>query len=341
MTVAFAAYVCGLLPTLMLLGGLSDRIGRRVTITCAVLLSAIATVSLVLVPTWTTLVGARVVLGVATGLATTSGTAFMVEILGASKEKFAALLVTSATSLGFGGGALATGVSLALQGPTFFPISYLVFLCALPILTAIAVFLPPSSGSTSLPILRLPVFPKKTWIFGVALGLAWSSTGVVIAVIPLALRDIGLDGWAGTVIFLAIFVGFLCQPIAKRLSNERSLLIGFGLIPLGLAIVQIGITNANLTLILVGTSISSAASYGFTYLAALAEVSMRGQGERARAAAGLFVYAYFGFSLPVIATGILADAVEVSVAIRTYLFMLTMASAAAVLVWKFPKHATS
>ena len=36
-TVAFAAYVAGLMPSLMLLGGLSDRIGRRVPICFALL----------------------------------------------------------------------------------------------------------------------------------------------------------------------------------------------------------------------------------------------------------------------------------------------------------------
>jgi hypothetical protein len=62
-----------------------------------------------------------------------------------------------------------------------------------------------------------------------------------------------------------------------------------------------------LALVLIGTCITSAASYGFTYLAALSEISLSAPNDRARATAGLFVYAYFGFSLPVIASGALAD----------------------------------
>jgi MFS family permease len=115
-TVAFAAYVGGLMPTLLLLGGLSDRIGRRIPIVLALILGTTATALLVQAPSWISLVIARFMLGIGTGLATTAGTAYMTEILSADRAKNAALIVTSATSLGFGGGALATGISLSLQG---------------------------------------------------------------------------------------------------------------------------------------------------------------------------------------------------------------------------------
>ncbi|WP_039018123.1 hypothetical protein [Halocynthiibacter namhaensis] len=73
-----------------------------------------------------------------------------------------------------------------------------------------------------------------------------------------------------------------------------------------------------MSLVLIGTCITSAASYGFTYLASLAEVSERTPDERARATAGLFVYAYFGFSLPVIACGVLADRFGLLVAMEVF-----------------------
>ncbi|MFU1477097.1 MFS transporter [Roseovarius sp. C7] len=115
-TIGFAAYVGGLMPTLLLLGGLSDRIGRRPPIALALVLGGGATALLVLVPSWSSLVMARLLLGVGTALATTAGTAYMTELLGEARARGAALVVTSATSLGFGGGALATGISLGVQG---------------------------------------------------------------------------------------------------------------------------------------------------------------------------------------------------------------------------------
>ena len=306
-TIAFAAYVGGLMPTLLLLGGLSDRIGRRVPIALALIIGTVATALLVQIPSWASLVVARFLLGIGTGLSTTAGTAYMTEILGADRAKSAALVVTSATSLGFGGGALATGISLGLQGPTVLPASYIALFVAAPVLSLISLGLPRIDKPKPVSLLRLPIFPAGTWVFGAAMALAWSTTGMTIAVVPLELASNDLGGWTGLVIFLAIFVGFLCQPIARRMTNERALAVGFFLVPLGFFVLLAGVWLNILALVLIGTCITSAASYGFTYLASLAEVSMRAPDDRARATAGLFVYAYFGFSLPVIVSGALAD----------------------------------
>ena len=240
-TVAFAAYVGGLMPTLLLLGGLSDRIGRRVPIALALILGVMATALLVLAPSWTSLVIARFLLGIGTGLATTAGTAYMTEILGVDRAKNAALIVTSATSLGFGGGALATGISLGVQGPTLLPASYIALFLVAPVLAVIALGLPRIDKPKPVSLLRLPVFPAGTWMFGAAMALAWSTTGMTIAVVPLELTANDLGGWTGLVIFLAIFVGFLCQPIARRMTNDRALALGFVLIPLGFLVLLAGV----------------------------------------------------------------------------------------------------
>ncbi|PJE29836.1 Predicted arabinose efflux permease, MFS family [Pseudooceanicola antarcticus] len=333
-TFAFAAYVGGLMPTLLLLGGLSDRIGRRVPIALALILGAVATALLVQVPSWRSLVVARFLLGIGTGLATTAGTAYMTEILGSDRAKNAALIVTSATSLGFGGGALATGISLGVQGPTLLPASYIALFVAAPVLAVIALGLPRMDKPRPVSLLRLPVFPSGTWMFGAAMALAWSTTGITIAVIPLELAANDLGGWTGLVIFLAIFVGFLCQPIARRVTNDRALALGFVLIPLGFLVLLAGVWLKILAFVLVGTCITSAASYGFTYLASLAEVSLRAPDDRARATAGLFVYAYFGFSLPVIASGALADMLGLLSAMVVFAAAQITVTAIIVMIWK-------
>ncbi|UTS79682.1 hypothetical protein OL67_000730 [Phaeobacter piscinae] len=332
-TVAFAAYVGGLMPTLLLLGGLSDRIGRRFPIALALILGTVATALLVQAPSWISLVIARFMLGIGTGLATTSGTAYMTEILGADRARNAAVIVTSATSLGFGGGALATGISLGLQGHTLLPVSYIALFVAAPVLALIALTLPRVDKPRPVSLVRLPVFPTGTWVFGAAMALAWSTTGMTIAVVPLELAENNLGGWTGLVIFLAIFVGFLCQPIARRMSNARALALGFILIPLGFLVLLAGVWLKVLAFVLLGTCITSAASYGFTYLASLAEVSLRAPDDRARATAGLFIYAYFGFSLPVIASGALADMLGLQSAMVVFAIAQVTVTGIIVLVW--------
>ncbi|MBE9475539.1 MAG: MFS transporter [Proteobacteria bacterium] len=329
-TIAFAAYVVGLMPTLLLLGGLSDRVGRRFPIALALVLGLVATVLLTLIPSWESLVIARVLLGVGTGLATTSGTAYMTEIMGADQARNAALVVTSATSLGFGGGALATGISLGIQGPTLMPASFICLFAVAPLLAFFTLNLPRVDRPKPVSLLRLPVFPSGTWVFGAAMALAWSTTGMTIAVVPLELKANGLGGWTGLVIFLAIFVGFLCQPFARRMSNAKALALGFILIPVGFLVLVAGVWLKILALVLIGTCITSAASYGFTYLASLSEVSLSAPDDRARATAGLFVYAYFGFSIPVIASGALADMLGLLPAM--IVFSITQISVTAIIV---------
>ncbi|WP_138470435.1 MFS transporter [Poseidonocella sp. HB161398] len=304
---SIAAYAAGLMPVLLCLGGLSDRIGRRLPLAAALLLGTAATLLLALAPGWASLAAARLLLGAGTGLATTAGAAYMAELAGPGREARAALAVTSATSLGFGGGALATGTSLLLQGPSLMPASYWGYLMAAPLLALACLRLPRADRPRRVPLLRRPVFPQGTAIFGTVLALSWASTGMTIAMVPLLLARQGLGGWSGFVIFLALFTGFLCQPRARRMGNRAALSLGMCLIPPGFLALLAGAALHSVPLVLAGTALTSASSYGFTYLSALSEVSQRAGEDRARAVAGLFVYAYGGFAIPVMAAGALAD----------------------------------
>lgn len=326
-TVAFACYVAGLMPTLLLLGGLSDRSGRRIPIAVGIACGAVSAAMLARWPSWGVLCLARFILGIGIGLVTTSGTAYMTELFGEARARAAALLVTSATSIGFGAGALATGISISIEGPSPFPTSFLALLCLAPILALCVLALPRVDTPRDVPLIRLPRFMPGTWRSGAAILLAWSATGMVIALIPLELSALGRAGWTGLVLFLNNFVGFLCQPLARRLSGRDALLLGCVLVPLGFAVLTSGVLAQRLELIVLGSAITSAASYGFSYLGGLADVSEQAGLERARAAAGYFVYAYVGFSLPVIASGFLADRLGLASALACFAAALAVAHA--------------
>ncbi|WP_419307813.1 MFS transporter [Chromohalobacter israelensis] len=307
-TIGFAAYVVGLMPTLIFLGGISDVVGRIKPLLVALTLCLLATLLLVITPGWSSLLIARFFLGVGTALATTSGSAYMGELaLEGSKSK-AALLVTSSTSLGFGAGALATGISLEIEGMTFLPKSFVIFFVMAVFLLATTPWLFKSYKKKKTKLLRLPLFPKDTWLYGASMLIAWATTGMTIAIIPLNLKNIGLSQYTGLVIFLAIFVGFLCQPLARRVQSTKALKLGLLFTPLGYLAMLLGISKNSLPLILMGTSLTSASSYGFTYLSSLFKFTSMGSSETSRATAGLFVYAYIGFSIPVIGGGVIADA---------------------------------
>lgn len=167
-------------------------------------------------------------------------------------------------------------------------------------------------------LFRLPYYPLKTAVYGLAMAVAWATTGMIIAVIPLELTQLNLSEYSGLVVFLAIFVGFLCQPAAKKCSQENALFAGMVMTAAGFLVIVGGVWSASIILILIGTGITSASSYGFTYLSSLSAFSLMAGNEKARATAGLFVYAYVGFSLPVIASGALADRYGLATAITTF-----------------------
>lgn len=263
----------------------------------------------------------------ATGLITGTGTAYMVELLrgrtatAAEATRRGAFAVTASTSLGFGMGALATGSWLLLEGrETLTPGSFALYLpLAATGFALLLLLVPEEPVKRSTAWVRLPVFPPGTAVYGLAIMIAWATVGLVISVFPAALRVHGLAGWSGFSTFLVISTGLLVQPIARGMAPVSSLLIGLALVPTGYAALAAGALVPSLPLVLAGAALVSFAAYGFTYLGGLAAVSAAAdEATRARAASGYFLFAYFGFSIPVIASGFLADRFGLSTALVVF-----------------------
>jgi hypothetical protein len=110
----FGLYVLGLIPGLLLGGPVSDRYGRRRVMAPALAASVVATVLLMLGGTgigW--LFAGRLVAGVASGAAFSSGAAWIKELSGAG---YGARRVTVAMTAGFGLGPLVAGSHGAALG---------------------------------------------------------------------------------------------------------------------------------------------------------------------------------------------------------------------------------
>lgn len=317
-TMAFACYVAGLVPTLIFLSGISDRFGRKWPLAVALLLTTTATALPMAWPRLEGLAAARTLCGVATGLMAGSGTQFLVELLGSrpAATKQAARIVAASTSLGFGSGALATGLCLLAVPSQPTPISYGAYIvCAVSALILLATIREPSFSRSSA-WLRMPVFVGETLYYAIAVFIAWSASGLVIGLVPAALSSHGHDAWTGLSTFFVISTGLFAQPIARKLSSLSSLRIGMVLVPSGLTVLIAGVVLSSLPALLIGAMIVGAASYGFTYSAGLAANSTNSDDtNRARATSGYFLFAYVGFSVPVVASGLMADRVGVNLAL--------------------------
>ena len=326
---AFAAYVAGLLPVLIFLGGSSDRLGRKPILLAGLGCAALATAMMMAQPTIAILFIARLLQGVGVGLGVGAGTAYLAELLpGATGPARAASLVAVTTSLGFGGGALLTTAVLALGGTQpLVPVSYPLHLLAALACFAIALGLPalPARGGA---IVRPPHFPPGTIPIGLSIAVAWSVTGIVIAIVPAQLARFGLGSWAGLALFLVNGTGALCQPLARRLTATRALGRGYWLLSLGYLLLLLGSWRGLLPLVLLGAATAGSACYGFTYLGGLAAIAQTAVKDRARAVSGYFLCAYLGFGLPSIALGFLADRIDVSAALAAFGALVVAANAA-------------
>ncbi|MDF0732656.1 MFS transporter [Pseudomonas entomophila] len=304
--VAFSGYVLGVLPVLLTLGGLADRVGRRPLILAALGLSMSATLLMLFSPSLHTLGLARLLLGLGTGLASATATAYMTELMGDTDTRRAANWVTASTSLGFGLGAALTSLFL-LSGPSLTPGSLHLQLLLAAVALALVWRLPDPRPAQRGAMLRLPYYPTGSLAYGLAILLAWACVGLVIALLPGILRQHGLSDWSGLSTFCVISCGLLFQPLARRLSSRRSTLLGLAVLPSSYAVLAWGADSGQLPAVLLGTVAASSACYGFIYLGGLAAVNQLAGHENTRASAGFFLLAYLGFSLPVITTGALSD----------------------------------
>lgn len=126
-SLVFAAYITGMLPCYIFLGGISDKVGRKPILIISVLCSFFATFLLTLFPTLTALVFARVLQGIALALSMGTGTAYLAEVLQHTKNAAtkAANLASLSTAIGFSGGALVTTLYLLFAFTLVLPSYYL------------------------------------------------------------------------------------------------------------------------------------------------------------------------------------------------------------------------
>ncbi|MGG0634687.1 MFS transporter, partial [Bacillus pumilus] len=207
----FAAYVFGLIPVLLFLGGISDRAGRKPVLLVALSFSLCATLLMIVHPTIQMLFLARLLQGVGLGLSVGTCTAYLIALY-PEKSSWIPTFIALCSSVGFGGGALFTAL-LSFKHVSLEPLSYWIVLGFL-ILTIVGVFffVPPVQGDSGKRMMNMPTFPKGTMPANAAIAVAWSVCGLVISVLPAQLKLYGYELWVGPALFLINMAGVLMQP---------------------------------------------------------------------------------------------------------------------------------
>ena len=230
LTVFFAVYALGLVPSLLLGGPYSDRFGRRTVVVPVSLLSVVALLVLLLADTvgQPALLIGRFLQGVTSGAVFTVGTVWMRELAGRERAASAAMRASAAMAVGFAVGPFVAGVLVQwAPWPTVLPF-------ALPLLLVLLAFAMARTVPETMTVrrpgrLQIGVPPgagRGFLLYLLPIGLLVYTFAVLsLTVFPLLVARAGF----GATLFLAGFMALIVQgsaaistPWAKRLRPGRS-----------------------------------------------------------------------------------------------------------------------
>ncbi|KUL54452.1 hypothetical protein ADL22_03055 [Streptomyces sp. NRRL F-4489] len=302
-TVVFALYAVGVVAAL-LLGGVSDRIGRRAVIGPAMLVAAVSCAVFAVFPTLPGLLAGRLLSGVAVGLTTGAATAYLRELH--PRPATAALLATVTSMLGLAGGPLLGGV-LAEFAPRPLLTPYVVVAALL--LSGLALFALPETvirtpGRFRLQRLAVPASARR--VFGavaVSVFAGFSVLGLLAGLTGTFLGE-GLHRHSplltGLVACCAFGAAGLAQLVSARAEAVRATVVGMLVIPVGLVLIVAALPARSLALFLVGAALGGGGA-GVAFRSGLAALAARVPAARTgEVASSYFVAAYLGLTVPVI-----------------------------------------
>ncbi|MFY1673492.1 MFS transporter [Plantactinospora sp. WMMB334] len=316
-TIAFAVMVAGAAFSFGTLGHLSDRFGRRRTIAPALMVAIASALILAVWPDLPGLIVGRVLTGVAVGLMASSATAYLTDLY---REAYPdrtgsglPVLVSAVANLG----GLALGPLLAGSVAQWLPAPLVTPYLLLAAIMAILLVLVLSSPETVDRKLRdehrpnrFALAPNRTTLFGTAATVgffAFALMGLFSSLGAIMVRgELGIT--STFVVGLAPFTAFAASAVAQVLlgtvRQQRQLVIGIWIFPVGLAITAAALYHPALWLFLTGAALAGAGS-GLLFKAAVALTAMAADpASRAGVLAVFFIIAYLGMGLPSIAFSI-------------------------------------
>jgi MFS family permease len=325
LTAVFAVYVAALVPSLLLVGPLSDAIGRRAVLLPAIALGIVGAAIFAAAASTGWLYAARLVQGVALGAASGPVTALIVEREPNADRGRAAMVAALAAVGGVGSGPLLGGVvAQYLPAPTV--LAYLVeitlLLCA-GVATALLPDPDPTNRSAYRP--RRPSIPKGIGATfatsGAASFVTWAVTAIFLTLVPsytAALThsaNLALEGAVVAVLFAA-------SALTQRLSFGTD---PRGLERLGLAALVAGVGLlcwagvAGSAWLLLAASVVAGTGQGSAFLGAMTEVNTTAPpGRHAEVLSGFYVVTYLGTGIPVVGVGFLATTIGLLPAVEWF-----------------------
>jgi MFS family permease len=311
----FASYAGGVLTALLLAGRSSDQVGRRPVLGTAVTLSALSTVVFILASSVGWLFVGRVLSGLSAGLVTGTATAALTETVGASSSRRATRVATAANLGGLGLGPLVAGL-FAQFGPGPTVLVFEVYLAVLAV-AALALAVLPETVAVRQPLtlrftgLGIPTVGRGEFIAaGVAVFAAFALLGLFASLAPSFLSGVlhqQSHALSGAVVFAMFASAAVAGVLLSRFATRPVVLSGLGILLVALALIVGGLSQASMSLFLIGTVVGGVA-VGAIFIGSLSTANRLAPPEaRGRVVSTYFVFAYLGLTIPAVGVGIAAE----------------------------------
>lgn len=315
-TVVFATYAVGVVAALLLVGGWSDRLGRKPMLRAGLALSAVAAIVFVVADSTALLFLGRLLSGLSAGIFTGTATATLVDVAPENGKTKAGLVAASANMGGLGLGPVLAGV-LAQYAPDPLGLTYLVDV-ALVVLAAVAVELVAEplerTGRVRLRLQRLAVPAEIRLVFvraSIAGFAGFAVLGLFTAVSSAFLGTVLHDDNRAVVgaVVLALFVASTAgQLLTTRMSDRLALIVGCAGLIAGMLLVGSSLAARSLPLLVAGAAVAGLGQ-GMGFRAGLTALTIAGPGDRrGEITSTYFFVLYIGITVPVIGVGAAASA---------------------------------
>lgn len=312
LTVVFSSYAVAMLAALLALGALSDYLGRRNVVIASLMIELVSIMMFWCADSVAWLIGARVLQGMATGIATSAIGASLLDL---HRER-GALINSVAPMVGLGIGAL--GTSLLIQfAPAPTQLVFMLLFLVFSVLTVAAIYLPetvmrrPGVWRSLTPKVEIP--PRARHLMWQILPIntaQWALAGFYLSLGPTLARSV--TGYSspvvGGVLIAALVLSSAAAIALCRRSVPRSAIVGGATaLSIGMGIAVAGMLIPSTAAFFVGTSIAGA-GFGAAFTGSIRGlVPLAAPNERAGLMSGFFVLCYLAFSLPAVLAGLLVE----------------------------------
>lgn len=327
LTTVFAVYVAGLLGSLLVLGALSDHVGRRPVLAAAVALEAVSLVLFLVAPDVGTLLAARLLQGVATGAAMTTLGAMLTDLAPPHAPGRAGLVTSVAPLVGLALGALACG-ALVQYAPAPTHLVYALLIVGT-VAAGMLVAVVPETGvrrAGALASLRpkagVATHHRADFLAITPVMIAsWSLGGLYLSLGPsVADEMLGLRSHlvGGLVVTALCGTGALTALVLRAHSSTLLIRVAAALLALGMVITLVGVSQASVILVVAGTLVSGIGfgAAGLAVFGTLARIA--GPEERGELFAAGFVVSYLSFGIPAMVAGMVSTEVGLHDTVLVY-----------------------